>query len=363
MSPSNGFINSGEASSSSCNGNYIEHQVSKMDTLAGVAIKYGVEVADIKRLNGLATDLQMFALKKLQIPLPGRHPPSPNLSNGAAPSPGENSIKKTPPRLSYSNLLESFESLRIKSSELKVSSATSTQVSPAMNNLQKYYGLKAPNHKSASEGMEMAVYKTRSLDCFDDDGLLLKASPISDPLSNRHKSRNLANGFLDENSAVGDYLALAEAGDGEGEKSNEKSVRRRQKSEAESRVFTPEKLLKEENGGGSSGYSAVTGKGLAMRPKSASRTSLATDSDSGWLNTIPVGLGDSILTDGLLGVRKSSSTPSFQDQDNSSSSLWPTSKWSLKSDLQALSTVAITRPIFDGLPKPISGRRSKAALD
>ena len=32
-------------SSSSCSGlNYIEHRVSKMDTLAGVAIKYGVEV-------------------------------------------------------------------------------------------------------------------------------------------------------------------------------------------------------------------------------------------------------------------------------------------------------------------------------
>ncbi|TXG51814.1 hypothetical protein EZV62_024338 [Acer yangbiense] len=362
MSPSNGF-NSGEASSSSCNGNYIEHQVSKMDTLAGVAIKYGVEVADIKRLNGLATDLQMFALKTLQIPLPGRHPPSPNLSNGSAPSSGENNIKKTLPRLSYSNMLESFESLRINSSEQKVSPARGTlQYSPAMNSLQKYYGIEAPNRKSAGEGMEMAVYKTRSLDYFD-DGLLPKALPISDPLSNRHKSRNYVNSFLDENGAMGDYVSLAEAGDGDDEKLNEKSVRRRQKAEAESRVVTPEKFLKEENGGGSSGFSAVTGKGLAMRPKSASRTSLATDSDSGWLNSIPIGMGDSILTDGLLGVRKSSSTPSFQDQDNSSSSLWPTSKWSLKSDLQALSSVAITRPIFDGLPKPITGRRSKAALD
>ncbi|CAK9162754.1 unnamed protein product [Ilex paraguariensis] len=60
---------------------YIEHTVSKFDTLAGVAIKYGVEVADIKRINGLVTDLQMFALKTLHIPLPGRHPPSPSLSN------------------------------------------------------------------------------------------------------------------------------------------------------------------------------------------------------------------------------------------------------------------------------------------
>ncbi|KAJ6288895.1 hypothetical protein OIU76_024800 [Salix suchowensis] len=61
---------------------FIEHPVSKLDTLAGVAIKYGVEVADIKKMNGLVTDLQMFALKSLQIPLPGRHPPSSFLSNG-----------------------------------------------------------------------------------------------------------------------------------------------------------------------------------------------------------------------------------------------------------------------------------------
>lgn len=34
-------------------------------------------------MNGLVTDLQMFALKTLQIPLPGRHTPSPCLSNGS----------------------------------------------------------------------------------------------------------------------------------------------------------------------------------------------------------------------------------------------------------------------------------------
>ncbi|KAL9665343.1 hypothetical protein QQ045_020762 [Rhodiola kirilowii] len=81
--------------------NYIEHHVSKIDTLAGVAIKYGVEVdqmmrlrgvvfvkvADIKKMNSLVTDLQMFALKTLQILLPGRHPPSPCLSNSSE-SPG-----------------------------------------------------------------------------------------------------------------------------------------------------------------------------------------------------------------------------------------------------------------------------------
>ncbi|KAG6536344.1 hypothetical protein ZIOFF_001398 [Zingiber officinale] len=62
--------------SSPCALKYIEHHVSKLDTLAGVAIKYGVEIADIKRTNGLTIDLQLFAHKILLIPLPGGHPPS-----------------------------------------------------------------------------------------------------------------------------------------------------------------------------------------------------------------------------------------------------------------------------------------------
>ncbi|MED6220805.1 hypothetical protein PIB30_048397 [Stylosanthes scabra] len=37
----------------------IQHSISKMDTLAGIAIKYGVEVADIKKMNGLGTDRQI----------------------------------------------------------------------------------------------------------------------------------------------------------------------------------------------------------------------------------------------------------------------------------------------------------------
>ncbi|PON98868.1 hypothetical protein TorRG33x02_054830 [Trema orientale] len=91
---------------------------------------------------------------------------------------------------------------------------------------------------------------------------------------------------------------------------------------------------------------------------------MATDVETGGLNPIPVGLGDSLLTDGFSGVRKSSSTPSLQDPDtNGSVSIRSTSKWSLKPDIQGFSTAAIAKPIFDGLPKPITGRRSKAALD
>ena len=42
------------------------------------------QVGDVKKMNGLVTDLQMFALKSLRIPLPGRHPPSPCLSIGSS---------------------------------------------------------------------------------------------------------------------------------------------------------------------------------------------------------------------------------------------------------------------------------------
>lgn len=42
-----------------------------------------LQVADIRKMNGLVTDRQMFGLRFLQIPLPGRHPPSPCLSNAS----------------------------------------------------------------------------------------------------------------------------------------------------------------------------------------------------------------------------------------------------------------------------------------
>ncbi|KAL9274071.1 hypothetical protein AKJ16_DCAP21704 [Drosera capensis] len=83
------------------------------------------EVADIKRMNSLLTDRQMYALKTLQIPLPGRHPPSPCLSNGSHMS------ERTPPRR-RSEILESLHSLRVNPGR---------KVSPAMSSLQGYYGL------------------------------------------------------------------------------------------------------------------------------------------------------------------------------------------------------------------------------
>eukprot|EP00192_Tetraselmis_astigmatica_P013856 CAMPEP_0117672618 /NCGR_PEP_ID=MMETSP0804-20121206/14002_1 /TAXON_ID=1074897 /ORGANISM="Tetraselmis astigmatica, Strain CCMP880" /LENGTH=316 /DNA_ID=CAMNT_0005481235 /DNA_START=301 /DNA_END=1251 /DNA_ORIENTATION=+ len=47
---------------------YITHEVTKLDTLAGLAVRYGVSVSDIKRVNSLLSDSAMFARGKLIIP-------------------------------------------------------------------------------------------------------------------------------------------------------------------------------------------------------------------------------------------------------------------------------------------------------
>ncbi|XP_023542393.1 uncharacterized protein LOC111802312 [Cucurbita pepo subsp. pepo] len=353
MSPSN-------SSSSGVSGhggpNYIEHQISKMDTLAGIAIKYGVEVADIRRLNGLAADLQMFALKKLRIPLPGRHPPSPSLSDASTVT-GSGSVNEEPLHLGQpTDMLNSLQSSRLKSPNPKAS--------PAMSTLQKYYGLVSRTVEKAPEGMEMALYKTENSN-FIDDGLFPKTSELSTPPSNIHsKTRKYAGSFWPENDSITEHLLCTEPGDGENEKSDEKLVRRRQK--AENGVGISERSSKGENSGGSF-FSGSNGKSLAMRLKSVSRSMLLSDSDPVRINSIPVGLGDAIITDGISEVHKSLSTSNLRDQDSSSSSssasVWATTRWSLKPDLQALSSASITKPLFDGLPNPITGRRNKAALD
>ena len=222
------------------------------------------------------------------------------------------------PDHAHRELFESFQSLRVKSSERKVS--------PAMSSLQGYYGLKATTNSSGN------------------------GTPMSDrPLRHHRKSRSLVNVILEEIMEKADIEPAAEVREGDSDKWNDKLVRRRQKSEAD---FTriPELLLKEDNSS-SAGLPSRTGKRLALRQKAASRTALTNDSDSNGLNPVAIGMGDAFLIEGSSGVRKSSSTSCLQDQDNGgSSSIWPTSMWSLKPDLQVL-------------PKPITGRRNKAALD
>jgi len=246
---------------------------------------------------------------------------------------------------------EPLQSLRLKPPQ--------PNISPAMSILQKFYGLKSSDSKDTFNGTEMAVYTAMSSDHSRGEWLP-NASPVPDRPSSATndfpKSTNLVYDLL---TGDGDYVPLAEIGDAGSEKADEKSVRRRQKAEVDNGASTPEKLLREGSGNVSNGFSSA-GKTLAMRPKSASRAALFPESESGWLDSIPVGLGESIFTDGLSGVRKSSSASSLREQEKMNSApAWPPAIWNLKPDLQA----AISKPIFDGLPIPITGRRSKAALD
>lgn len=234
-----------------------------------------------------------------------------------------------------------------------------------MSNLQGYYGLKKPDKKPKSEGFEMAVYQNGGSHYLE-DGPFAEPFPLTNPpLSHHRKSKSVANGFFSSNIEPGDDAAVTESKAVDSDKWYEKLIWH-QKSEADFTSRTPETLLKGDNSS-SGGFSSIRGKGLALRPKAASRTSSGVETEPGLTNNhIPLSLGDSFIADSLNVVRKSSSTSSLQDQENSSSSsssIWAPPKWNLKSDLQALSTAAITRPIFDGLPKPMAGRRNKAALD
>ncbi|RID72289.1 hypothetical protein BRARA_C04189 [Brassica rapa] len=301
---------------------YIEHRVSKFDTLAGIAIKYGVEVADITKLNGLVTDLQMFALKSLRIPLPGRHPPSPCLSNASL-NHGEDCSEPAASSSSASNgnlqdVFDPFQSLKLKPSE--------TKISPAMDSLQGYYGLK-PTNKRASENDQ---YLT----------------PTSTPLNQHRKSRSLVDAVIAEVNQSSYHQSK--------EVNSDKPTRRRQKSEADFSSRTPELLLKKESRSSCGGFSAVAGKGLALRPKAVSKTNLSAP--------VPI---NAPVGDSFSSVRKSFSASVLQEpvsnNKGSSTSLWQSSKWTLKADL--LQQAAMARSIFDGLPKPLTGRRNKKAMD
>lgn len=303
------------AAMSSC-GQYMLHRVRKLDTLAGVAIKYGVEVADIKRLNGLSTDLQMFAHKTLRIPLPGRHPPSSYQQNGSY----ESDDRECTPRRIHDDILESI---------LKT---PNSKVSPAMSLLQGYYGLEPPPKRDqTSEGTEMAVHSKGKSAFLDVEPWLEPPNSDPFPLQNRKNRSLMIGSFLDGGTD--------ENGD------SERFIRRRQKADGEL-------LPREENGGD---FLASVGKGLALRPKSSNRP----DMNKSQQNLFA--MAEPLFGNGLQTVRKSSSTPEFQEPEtNTSSSIWSASKWSINTDAFAL---PLPIPRFDNIPKPIAAWRNKPARD
>nr|BAJ98761.1 predicted protein [Hordeum vulgare subsp. vulgare]BAK00547.1 predicted protein [Hordeum vulgare subsp. vulgare] len=291
---------------SSC-GRYILHRVCRFDTLAGVAIKYGVEVADVKRVNGLTADLQMFAHKTLRIPLPGRHPPAQHSPPSSAAA--REWTTRRPPK---NAALDSF---------MKPPRGT---VSPSMSLLQGYYGLAPPPKRDlADETVEMVATAVKG---------------------QHRKARSISTGFTVENGDASWEIDDAE-----------KQIRRRQKADIELTA------MREDNNGGA--LLPRNGEGLALRPKSGSRP----DMNNSQQDLVAAGLVPS-YGDGLLAVRKSSSTPEFQDSDSNIASVWLRSKWNLKPDafalpLQILLLDSLPKPLFDSLPKPIAAWRNKAARD
>lgn len=49
---------------------YLTHSVLSGDTLHALSIQYGVTVADLKRINGLYTDNELFAHRIIRVPVP-----------------------------------------------------------------------------------------------------------------------------------------------------------------------------------------------------------------------------------------------------------------------------------------------------
>ncbi|RYR22506.1 hypothetical protein Ahy_B03g067813 [Arachis hypogaea] len=121
----------------------IQHSISKMDTLAGIAIKYGVEVADIKKVNGLVTDRQIYC------------------NSGHSPI-----------DVASSKLSESFRSLEANSSGQKLTAS--------MNASQGYYG-------TVPTDLEATTCSKDSLD-----------SATSNRPCHHQKSRSLAESIMDE---------------------------------------------------------------------------------------------------------------------------------------------------------------------
>ncbi|EPS64056.1 hypothetical protein M569_10725 [Genlisea aurea] len=240
------------------NGNEcILHPVSWFDTLAGVAVRYGVEVADIKKLNGLSTDFQMFALNTLQIPLSGSHPPSHSTCSRLDPPSWvikmwfitrkigcrRSSCGQSRQLQLQNDLLESLKSASSSSSsETKVSSTASTLRGG-------YYG-----HDEAANGS---------------------------PFSSRHrKSRSVATGLTSASGSLRECLLLSEGGESSSSSSTSSEnwfeklfSKRRQKSDSDFASYyrPPEELMINEEANGGSTVSTITGKGLlALRPKSSS---------------------------------------------------------------------------------------------
>ncbi|KAH7277283.1 hypothetical protein KP509_39G043900 [Ceratopteris richardii] len=297
--------------------NFIEHQVSNLDTLAGLAIKYGVEVADIKRANGLATDLHMFGRRTLKIPLYGR-------VVGYIPP-------KSPQWRETSRPLE----VNSKSSALSPNVFGSNErgkkpVSSAMNMLRGYYGLSSPTQNSCSkEDRELLSYQSENEDCSEDE-------PWS-PMTPHSNSRNgSVSGF----------------GVGSIEKVSEQLVRRRSKADGTNPLVNGSEVdIKKETDYVEELVQSSHGLSNGIESLGVKVIGCAKAIDGALISA-------KIKDEPLSRVKKSMSTSNLHDQGNVHSSIF-IEKNGIKTDIKSGNFIP-SRSLFEGLSKPAIPRYKKA---
>merc|ERR1712157_314564 len=96
---------------------FMFHKVTKLDTLAGIAIKYNVQVGDIKLANGLHSDMSLYAREHIKIPK-----------------------KKLPPSMYYKPESKNSSSYS-NGNSMRAMPLTGGNMSVAMTQLKNYYGL------------------------------------------------------------------------------------------------------------------------------------------------------------------------------------------------------------------------------
>lgn len=183
-----------------------------------------------------------------------------------------------------------------------------------MSSLQSYYGLSSQR----GDGMDLSTLMS---------------------LYSKGSSQGIGSEILPISSSPPDSTQSTGRGNGATKEKQDGSIRRRQKVEAD----TQDDLLSD---------SIKMIKSFLPRPVSSMRL----NTDAGSPDPAARSSGGSFLDGFKSVVRRSPSAPSFADSENNGVSIWSSSKWTFNHE-------SFTRPLLDGLPKPATGRRMKAALD
>jgi hypothetical protein len=204
-----------------------------------------------------------------------------------------------------------------------------------MSTLQRYYGLTSHKGNTTDCSTEMSVYHKSGFQNMASERLLnSSAAPGTESSDRSWDCDDLENAFSAPNSAT------AAKSNGASQQNKDGSMCRRQKVEANRMSNTADDFLADP-------IKAI--KSLLPRPVSSIRLNMDTSStDSSQKSNIS-------FLNGFRTVRKSPSAPNFADTENGTS-MWSSSTWTFNHE-------SFTRPLLDGLPKPVSALRAKTAMD